>query len=102
MNDRNLGILVIADVANADIRESVAQMNRVPRLSNTVVLTPQFVQSTLADMPASARIGFLLWANDLQGLAADVESFASYLANEDSVQGALKELGIEVNTYGTD
>lgn len=96
MNDRNLGILVIADVANADIRESVSQMNRVPRLSNTVVLTPQFVQNTIADMPASARIGFLLWANDLQGLAADVASFAAYLRAEDSVVGALSTLGVSM------
>ena len=96
MNDRNLGILVIADVANADIRESVAQMNRVPRLSNTVVLTPQFVQNTLTDMPASARIGFLLWATDLQGLKADITSFASYLRAEDSVVGALSTLGISM------
>ena len=46
-------------------------------------------------------MGVLIWANDLQGLAADVESFASYLANENNVQGALKELGIEVNTYAS-
>lgn len=96
MNNRNLGILVIADVANADIRESVSQMNRVPRLSNTVVLTPQFVQNTIADMPASARIGFLLWANDLQGLAADVASFAAYLRAEDNVVGALSTLGVSM------
>ena len=96
MNNRNLGILVIADVANADIRESVSQMNRVPRLSNTVVLTPQFVQNTIADMPASARIGFLLWANDLQGLAADVASFAAYLRGEDNVVGALSTLGVSM------
>lgn len=96
MNDRNLGILVIADVANADIWESVSQMNRVPRLSNTVVLTPQFVQNTLADMPASACVGFLLWADDLQGLAANVASFASYLKGEDTVKSTLEELGIKL------
>ena len=96
MNDRNLGILVIADVANADIRESVSQINRVPRLSNTVVLTPQFVQNTLTDMPDSARIGFLLWATDLQGLKADITSFASYLRAEDGVVGALSTLGVSM------
>lgn len=102
MSDRNLSILVIADVSDVEVRESISQINRMPRLSSNTVVTPQFVKNTLSDMPSNAHIGFLLWANDLQGLAADVESFASYLANEDNVQSALKELGIEVNTYGTD
>ena len=102
MSDRNLSILVIADVSDVEVRESISQINRMPRLSSNTVVTPQFVKNTLADMPSNAHIGFLLWATDLQGLAADVESFASYLANENNVQGALKELGIEVNTYGAD
>lgn len=102
MSDRNLSILVIADVSDVEVRESISQINRMPRLSSNTVVTPQFVKHILADMPSNAHIGFLLWATDLQGLAADVESFASYLANENNVQGALKELGIEVNTYGAD
>lgn len=61
----------------------------------------QHVINMLPGAAGDYAMGVLIWANDLQGLAADVESFASYLANEDNVQSALKELGIEVNTYAS-
>lgn len=61
----------------------------------------QRIANVLPGATGNYAMGVLIWANDLQGLAADVESFASYLANENNVQGALKELGIEVNTYAS-
>lgn len=55
-------------------------------------------QRVINMLPGAAgdyAMGVLIWADDLQGLAADVASFASYLKSEDTVKSTLEELGIK-------
>ena len=40
-------------------------------------------------------MGVLLWATNLQGLVSDLQSFGSYLSNEDKVLAAADTMGIK-------
>ena len=56
-------------------------------------------QRVINMLPGAAgdyAMGVLIWADDLQGLAADVASFAAYLRAEDNVVGALSTLGVSM------
>lgn len=93
---RNLQTIFIFNPDNIASTQFVSSAVRNEQFGQVEV---QRIVNVLPGATENYAMGVLIWATDLQGLAADVESFASYLANEDSVQGALKELGIEVNTY---
>lgn len=95
---RNLQTIFIFNPDNIASTQFVSSAVRNEQFGQVEV---QRIANVLPGATGNYAMGVLIWANDLQGLAADVESFASYLANENNVQGALKELGIEVNTYAS-
>lgn len=94
MEERNLRMVIIADVNNAESRETIAQLSNNPQIPQTVI-TPYAVRNILPGIRATPAIGVLLWATDLQGLVADVDAFAAYIKNEDETLGALETLGVE-------
>ena len=91
MMDRRLRLTLILDTNNAD---SLAVSHALSPLSPDLA-TPQLVDGVLPAAPDGAQMGVLLWATDLQGLVSDLQSFGSYLSNEDKVLAAADTLGIK-------
>lgn len=92
--ERNLRMIVVADINNAESRELISQLSQTPAIPQTVV-TPQLVRNILPGIRATPAIGVLFWATDMQGIVADVEAFASYIKGEDAVLSALETLGVK-------
>ncbi len=91
---RNLNIAIITDATTPDLRTLVADISSAIDTPQSVV-TPQLLHNVLP-RPDGSVVGILIWSTDLQGLKADITSFASYLRAEDSVTGALSTLGVSM------
>lgn len=81
MANRELRMIIIADVNNAESRELIPLLNTNPQISQTLI-TPQAVKNILPGIRATPAVGVLFWATDLQGIASDVDAFASYIRDE--------------------
>ena len=91
---RNLNIAIVTDVTTPDLRALVADVAQSIDTPQSIV-TPQLVRNILSQ-PEGSVVGILIWSTDLQGLKADVASFAAYLRAEDNVVGALSTLGVSM------
>lgn len=91
---RNLNITIITDSTTPSLRTLVADISSAIDTPQSVV-TPQLVRNVLP-RPDGTVVGILIWSTDLQGLKADVASFAAYLRAEDNVVGALSTLGVSM------
>ena len=91
---RNLNIAIITDATTPDLRTLVADISSAIDTPQSIV-TPQLLHHVLP-RPDGSLVGILIWSTDLQGLKADITSFASYLRAEDSVTGALSTLGVSM------
>lgn len=91
---RNLNIAIVTDVTTPDLRVLVAEVAQSIDTPQSII-TPQLVRNILSQ-PDGSVVGILIWSTDLQGLKADITSFASYLRAEDSVTGALSTLGVSM------
>ena len=93
MSDRMTRLVVILDKENKESRENGGGTSGDHGAS----------QSTLSPFSAFAAFSWhpgypggrgFIWASDLQGLAADVDNFASYIKGEEDITAALVELGV--------
>lgn len=91
---RNLNITIITDSTTPSLRTLVADISSAIDTPQSVV-TPQLVRNVLP-RPDGSVVGILIWSTDLQGLKADIASFAAYLRAEDNVVGALSTLGVSM------
>ena len=79
---RDLNLVIIADINNEASRTLLSDLEHSTSTIQKTVLTPQVVKSILPGVRATPAVGILLWATDLQGLAADVDAFAEYIRDE--------------------
>ena len=68
-----------------------------PRYPQTIV-TPALVRRILP-IRANPAVGVVFWATDLQGLAADVESFADYIRREAENRQAIADAADVASAY---
>ena len=87
--DRNIRMVIVADTNTAESRQIIAQLSQNPAIPQTVV-TPQLVRRIIP-IRANPAVGVMFWATDLQGLAADVESFADYIKHETENRQAIAD-----------
>lgn len=93
--NRELNVVIIADVNNAESRELIASLAQNPEIPHTII-TPQLAKN-IFPIRATPAVGVCFWANDMQGLVTDVEAFSAYIKGEEDVLAALRELGVETN-----
>lgn len=86
--ERNLRMIIVADNNTADGRSLIASIAQDPAIPQTIV-TPALVQHIIP-IRANPAVGVMFWSSDLQGLAADVESFAAYIKSEAEVKEAAR------------
>lgn len=101
MAERDLRMVIIADVNNAESREVIAKLSANPQIPQSVI-TPQAVRNILPGIRATPAVGVLLWSSDLQGLVTDVDAFAAYIKNENETLSALEMLGVETKEAETE
>lgn len=94
MSDRMTRLVVILDKENKESREMEAELQETMGCLPVDSLPIQRVRSILPGIRATPAVGVLFWASDLQGLAADVDNFASYIKGEEDITAALVELGV--------
>ena len=94
MNDRMTRLVVTLDKENKESREMEAELRETMGALPVDSLPIQRVRNILPGIRATPAVGVLFWASDLQGLAADVDNFASYIKGEEDITAALVELGI--------
>lgn len=82
--DREIRIVVVGDNNTEEARQVIASLADNPEFPTTVV-TPQLVRRILP-IRANPAIGVMFWSNDLQGMVADVEAFATYIKSEAAVK----------------
>ena len=93
-NERNIHMLVIFD---PNVQESREMMSSISSELQVDKIELQRVRKILPGIRATPAVGVLLWATDLQGLAADVEAFSEYIHKESEILESLQELGIQPN-----
>lgn len=86
--ERNLRMIIVADNNTADGRSLIASIVQDPAIPQTIV-TPALVRNIIP-IRATPAVGVMFWSSDLQGLAADVESFAAYIKGEAEVKEAAR------------
>ena len=92
---RQSHIVLITDRENQEAREVEAQ---ILNLSDEYIVDKipiQLARNILPGIRATPAIGVLFWATDLQGIVADVKTFAGYIKGEDAVLSALETLGVK-------
>ena len=87
-------MLVIFD---PNVQESREMMSSISSELQVDKIELQRVRKILPGIRATPAVGVLLWATDLQGLAADVEAFSEYIHKESEILESLQELGIQPN-----
>ena len=94
---RELNMVIVADTNTAEARQLIAQLAENPAIPQTVV-TPALVRRILP-IRANPAVGVMIWATDLQGLAADVESFADYIKHETENRQAIADAADVAQAY---
>lgn len=84
--NRELNMVIIADVNNVESRQLIAELAENPAIRQTII-TPQLARNVFP-IRATPAVGICLWSNDLQGFSADVEAFAAYIKGESDVKTA--------------
>lgn len=84
--ERELRMVIVADTNTDDARQVIAELATNPTIPQTVV-TPALVRRIIP-IRANPAVGVMFWSNDLQGLVADVESFAAYIKGEHEIKTA--------------
>ena len=95
--ERDIRIIVVADNNTAEARQLIAQLSQNPAIPQTVV-TPQLVRRIIP-IRANPAVGVMFWATDLQGLAADVESFVDYIRREAENKQAIADAADVAGAY---
>lgn len=95
--ERELRMVIVADTNTAESRQLIAQLSENPAIPQTVV-TPALVRRILP-IRANPAVGVMIWATDLQGLAADVESFADYIKHETENRQAIADAADVAQAY---
>ena len=94
---RELNMVIVADTNTAEARQLIAQLAENHAIPKTVV-TPALVRRILP-IRANPAVGVVFWATDLQGLAADVESFADYIRREAENRQAIADAADVASAY---
>jgi hypothetical protein len=92
--ERNVRTLVIFD---PNVKESREMMESIAENMQVDKIELQRVHHILPGIRATPAVGVLLWATDLQGLAADVTAFSAYIRGENEILAALNELGVQTH-----
>ena len=95
--NRNIRMVIVADTNTAESRQIIAQLSQNPAIPQTVV-TPALVRRIIP-IRANPAVGVMFWATDLQGLAADVESFADYIRREAENKQAIADAADVAQAY---
>ena len=95
--ERNIRMIIVADTNTAEARQLIAQLAANPAIPQTVV-TPALVRRIIP-IRANPAVGVMFWATDLQGLAADVESFADYIKHETENRQAIADAADVAEAY---
>ena len=95
--ERELRMVIVADTNTAEARQLIAQLSENPAIPQTVV-TPALVRRILP-IRANPAVGVMFWSSDLQGLAADVESFADYIRREAENKQAIADAADVAQAY---
>ena len=90
---RNLQTIFIFNPDNIASTQFVSSAVRNEQFGQVEV---QRIVNVLPGATENYAMGVLIWSTDLQGLKADIASFAAYLQAEDSVVGALSTLGVSM------
>lgn len=94
MNDRTLRLIVVHDPNSAESRK---MMDAITEEMDVETIELQRVSRVLPGVRAVPAVGIVMWMTDLQGIATDVASFATYVHNEELVRNALETLHIDAN-----
>ena len=95
--NRNIRMVIVADTNTVEARQLIAQLAANPAIPQTVV-TPALVRRIIP-IRANPAVGVMIWATDLQGLAADVESFADYIKHETENRQAIADAADVAQAY---
>ena len=95
--ERDIRMVIVADTNTAEARQLIAQLAETPAIPQTVV-TPALVRRIIP-IRANPAVGVMFWATDLQGLAADVESFADYIKHETENRQAIADAADVAQAY---
>lgn len=95
--ERDVRMVIVADTNTAESRQIIAQLSANPAIPQTVV-TPALVRRIIP-IRANPAVGVMFWATDLQGLAADVESFADYIRREAENKQAIADAADVAEAY---
>lgn len=93
MTDRTVRLVVVYDPNSA---ESRAMMETLTENTFVETIELQRVQGILPGVRAVPAVGVVMWANDLQGIATDVDNFNAYLKHEEDVFETLDMLRLGV------